>query len=252
MQHGADFLRMTKPFTSFRLLWEGYSRCLLRRPLLTKTTTGAIIFFSSDSVAQLHACETVSEWKASRSLSGAGFGIVATTWLHFWWGWLEGMVGSRIPMASHRLANTLVKVAVDQSMAAPLYTYSYFVVTNMGQQLLHLDYFGWSLVQQVWADTNAKAAAMLAPTMMLHWTVWPFVHSFNFYFMPLHQRVLIQNLVLVGWSGFLSHLNHEASTVLMTPTEEAHVAVQRFETRRRDQQEEALRNEIATRPPSEG
>jgi len=43
---------------------------------------------------------------------------------------------------------------------------------------------------------------------MQHWKIWPAIHSLNFYFIPVHNRVLVQNLVLVGWSGYLSHLNH--------------------------------------------
>ena len=44
--------------------------------------------------------------------------------------------------------------------------------------------------------------------MLKHWKIWPAIHSLNFYFTPVQNRVLVQNLVLVGWSGYLSHLNH--------------------------------------------
>lgn len=73
---------------------------------------------------------------------------------------------------------------------------------------------------------------MLWPTMMQHWKLWPIVHSFNFYFIPLHHRVLVQNTVLVGWSGYLSHLNH-ANNKLMTPDEEIKVTIVRRETEAR-------------------
>ncbi|GKY95401.1 hypothetical protein MPSEU_000501600 [Mayamaea pseudoterrestris] len=221
-------------------VWQGYSRRLDQFPLFTKTTTGAVIFFVSDSATQFisKTATTASEWNAARAISGAGFGIVATTWLHVWWGCLELMVASRIPIAKHRLANTLVKVAIDQAFAAPLYIYSYFVVTNMGQKIVQRSDRASDL-SLLWKETNDKAAAMLMPTMMEHWTVWPIVHSFNFYFMPLHHRVLVQNTVLVGWSGYLSHLNHQPAT-LMTPTEEARVAVQRQETKRRTKEEQVL------------
>jgi hypothetical protein len=49
---------------------------------------------------------------------------------------------------------------------------------------------------------------MLWPTLLRHWRVWPFVQTFNFYFMPLHHRMFVQNAVLVGWSGYLSYLNN--------------------------------------------
>jgi len=68
---------------------------------------------------------------------------------------------------------------------------------------------------------------MLLPTMLRHWTVWPAVHTLNFYFNPLHHRVLVQNLVLVGWSGYLSHLNNGG---LMTPKDEIEVTIKRRAT----------------------
>jgi protein Mpv17 len=220
-------------------IWSEYNRNLLQRPLTTKASIAAFIFFTSDTATQLMPSPVsssnstaLSDWNASRALSGAGFGIVATTWLHYWWGCLEWLVESRIPAARYRLANAVVKVVIDQSLAAPLYIYSYFVLTNTGQKLKLID---GSLPEawQVWKETNDKAAAMLLPTMLQHWTLWPMVHTLNFYFMPLHHRVLVQNTVLIGWSGYLSHLNHQ-TTVLMTPTEEAHVAIQRRETLRQD------------------
>merc|ERR1712176_132369 len=45
---------------------------------------------------------------------------------------------------------------------------------------------------------------------MQHWKLWPGVHFLNFYFIPVSNRVLVQNLVLVGWSGYLSQLNHSS------------------------------------------
>lgn len=71
-------------------------------------------------------------------------------------------------------------------------------------------------------DTCDRAAEMLPPTMLRHWTLWPAIHTLNFYYNPLHHRVLVQNLVLVGWSAYLSHLNNGG--LLMTPEEEIEVA----------------------------
>lgn len=225
MARWSHFLRRT---------WGRYTLCLSRRPLLTKTSTGAVILFTSDSITQIVTTSgDPHHWNAHRALSGAGFGVASTMWLHFWWGYLERAVGSRIPTASHRLANTLAKVAIDQALAAPLYIYSYFVVTNLGPRLAAASTGGGVLplaeYRRLWRDVTGKAAAMLGPTMVQHWSLWPAVHALNFYLVPLHQRVLVQNAVLVGWSGYLSHLNHRAT--LMTPTEE--VAIQRHATRRR-------------------
>ena len=172
---------------------------------MTKASAAAIIFFASDSVAQYvtrdDSDETFSfQWH--RALSGSVFGIVSTVFLHNWWGCLEGAVGARLPVAQHRFANTMTKVVIDQAIRAPFYIYSYYMVTNTLQTLASQRGLpDAKSPQKVLEETNRKASDMLWPTMMRHWRLWPLVHSFNFYFVPLHHRVLVQNLVLVGWSG---------------------------------------------------
>jgi Mpv17 / PMP22 family len=76
--------------------------------------------------------------------------------------------------------------------------------------------------EKLFRETCDRAAEMLPPTMLRHWTLWPAVHMLNFFYNPLHHRVLVQNLVLVGWSAYLSHLNNGG--LLMTPEEEVKVA----------------------------
>jgi protein Mpv17 len=209
----------------WRKLWVAYCTALERRPLLTKASMASVIFFTSDSVTQyLLKDDTASheeansstsaspdqifEWDAARAVSAGCFGVVSTTFLHFWWGFLERTVAARIPVTTHRLANTAVKVLWHQSMAAPFYIYCYYVVTNFGHRLAVQPVQTFDGVGQAWKEVNEKAAHMLWPTMMRHWSVWPWVQSFNFYFTPLHHRVLVHNTVLMFWSGYLSYLNH--------------------------------------------
>jgi protein Mpv17 len=135
-------------------------------------------------------------WDALRALSGAAFGVIATSYLHLWWNGLEGVVERLWPVAKGKLGHTAVKVFIDQSMGAPMYIYSYYTVTNFLQAL-----GGNKSAPEAWRGSRAKADQILWPTMLRHWKLWPVVHSFNFYFVPLHHRVLVQNMVLVGWSG---------------------------------------------------
>jgi hypothetical protein len=101
------------------------------------------------------------------------------------------------------------------------------------------------VVLESWKETNTRAADMLWPTMLKHWQLWPFVHCVNFYFMPLHHRVLVQNTVLVGWSGYLSHLNNGG---LMTPDEEVKVTILRRETTERLHQSQTKESSLAKAP----
>ena len=109
---------------------------------------------------------------------------------------------------------------------APIYIYTYYVITHGGKeyvaQLKANDNQHKPDAVTLFKDTCERAAEMLPPTMLRHWTLWPAVHTLNFYYNPLHHRVLVQNLVLVGWSAYLSHLNNGG--LLMTPEEEIEVA----------------------------
>ena len=118
---------VTKKKPSSISLWKLYQENLERRPLLTKAVMASFIFFASDSgtqyvlpgdnnlvAAEAPGAEPVWQWDASRALSGAGFGVVATSWLHYWWGFLETAVGRTMPAHRSRLANSLAKVALDQ------------------------------------------------------------------------------------------------------------------------------------------
>jgi len=204
----------------FQLFLEKYNIALNARPLFVKASAASVIFFASDSATQ-RILEPEKEWDLARAGSGAVFGIVATSWLHYWWGFLEVAVGKRLPTSTHRLSNTLTKVFLDQAIGAPVYIYSYFFITNFLQDWNATAKKTLSEAKQLFHKTCDKATEMLPPTMLRHWTLWPAIHTFNFYYMPLHHRVLVQNLVLVGWSGYLSHLNNGG---LMTPVEEVHVA----------------------------
>lgn len=145
--------------------------------------------------------DPVAPYELARAGSGAAFGVVATGWLHYWWGFLEGFVGKGIPIATHRFSNTVAKVMLDQAIGAPLYIYTYYVITNLIQELNAQTTNSQKSTVKVLEETCGRAAEMLAPTMLRHWTLWPAVHTLNFYYSPLHHRVLVQNLVLVGWSG---------------------------------------------------
>jgi len=81
-------------------LWNKYTDALIARPLLVKCGTASFIFLISDAMTQKLLFSSKSSgdddndndnhesfiWDYNRSLSGAGFGIIATCWLHYWWG----------------------------------------------------------------------------------------------------------------------------------------------------------------------
>jgi len=218
-------------------IWKSYNRALEKSPLLVKCSLAAIIFFSSDLATQaiLHDKtkgkksdskdvngKTKITFDLERAFSGLAFGVVGTTYLHFWWGFLEKMVEARVPAARYRFANTVTKVVIDQISACPLYLYSYFFITAFLQdkvgktqlsKVQHLEE-GWGISRRA-EDAHGHSSEMLWPTLLKHWRLWPMVHTCNFYFIPLQHRVLLQNTVLVGWSGYLSYLSNSPGKIVI-------------------------------------
>lgn len=45
------------------------------------------------------------------------------------------------------------------------------------------------------------------PGLKANWMVWPAVQTANFTLVPLEHRVLVVNIVSLGWNCFLSYLN---------------------------------------------
>jgi hypothetical protein len=47
----------------------------------------------------------------------------------------------------------------------------------------------------------------LPDQLRLHYCFWPFIHTFNFSFVSFHKRILVQNVLTIGWMSFLSYKN---------------------------------------------
>ena len=143
-------------------VWHIYTEALIAYPLKVKTAVASIIFFASDSATQ-YVTDPTSDWSPARALSGSMFGVVSTTWLHYWWGFLEGFVGGRIPVANYRLTNALVKVFVDQSIGAPLYIYTYYLLTHFLQELHLQTKWDTAASANLLKSTHERASEMLLP-----------------------------------------------------------------------------------------
>lgn len=219
----------------FGRLWEKYTEALIARPLLVKGGAASVIFMVSDTATQM-IMEPNDPWDASRALSGAGFGVAATCWLHYWWNFLELVINKRMPVGSYgqnKFINALGKVVADQLIGAPLYIYGYYCVTHFGTEFQAAmaknnevenketkeESSASEVVLPLMKETSDRALEMLPDTLLRHWTLWPIVHTLNFYYNPIHHRVLVQNIVLIFWSGYLSHLNN-GGLEIVTPEKE--------------------------------
>lgn len=57
-------------------------------------------------------------------------------------------------------------------------------------------------------DVREKLDKNYVTGVKANWMLWPIVQAVNFKFVPLEHRVLVVNVISVGWNCFLSSLNN--------------------------------------------
>jgi protein Mpv17 len=99
----------------------------------------------------------------------------------------------------HRpLATLTARVALDQFAFSPVSVATFFTVNGIMEGLdghqIHE-----KLKQTYWT------------ALVANWKVWIGVQYLNFYFVPVHHRLLLVNTVALGWNTYMSDLNAKAT-----------------------------------------
>ncbi|KAF1926246.1 uncharacterized protein M421DRAFT_102594 [Didymella exigua CBS 183.55] len=170
------------------MAFRWYQAKLKSAPLATQAITTAILFGTGDTMAQ----QLVEKrgWKAHDAMrtarmagyGGVIFGPAATTW----YGVLTKYVNTR-----SKNGTILARVACDQFLFAPV---------NMGLFLSTMAYLEGSSI-----STRLETAYI--PGLTKNFMVWPWVQFANFKYVPADLRVLVVNVVSLGWNCYLSALN---------------------------------------------
>jgi hypothetical protein len=222
-----------------RASWVAYMGALERYPLPVKAATGAAIFGTGDLLVQKVAQHSLATPHASKNgptvvdpldeVNGpaapttpccpdwqragrmAAFGVAANCFLHNWWGVLEPVAARCCCPTTggprQRLANTVLKVAADQTFGAGCFNAIFFFQTAMLE--------GRSVQQ-----AGARVGEQWWPQMQMHWCFWPAFHLWNFHFNQLQLRVFYQNLGVIGWSCVLSRTAQRVSEDNFAPPAE--------------------------------
>jgi hypothetical protein len=127
-------------------------------------------------VRNVFICETIE-----LTIPGV-FGPAATKWYQF----LQKKINLRT-----NIQTTAARVMADQTI---------FASTNMFLFLSSMSIMEGS-------DPREKLKKSYVPGLKANWLVWPAVQSVNFTMVPLEHRVLVVNIVSLGWNCFLSYLN---------------------------------------------
>ncbi|KAI9376463.1 integral membrane protein, Mpv17/PMP22 family [Aspergillus egyptiacus] len=165
-----------------------YQAKLAKQPMLTASVTSAVLFGSGDVLAQQlvdrRGFEKHDMARTGRMVfyGGAVFGPVAT----MWFGFLQRNI-----VLKNAKATIAARVVADQAFFAPT----------------HLTFFLTSMALMEGTDPIRKLKTSFIPGYKANLTVWPFVQGVNFAFVPLEFRVLVVNVISLGWNCLLSVIN---------------------------------------------
>ncbi|KAJ5340050.1 Mpv17/PMP22 [Penicillium brevicompactum] len=165
-----------------------YQSKLAKRPILTASITSAVLFGSGDALAQQAvdrrglAKHDFARTGRMALYGGAVFGPVATKWF--------GILQRHVVLGSVA-TTTAARVAADQIVFAPI----------------QLTCFLSSMAIMEGVDPVEKWKHAFGPAYKANLAVWPFVQGINFAFVPLELRVLVVNVISLGWNCFLSMMN---------------------------------------------
>ncbi|KAK2767714.1 Protein required for ethanol metabolism [Arachnomyces sp. PD_36] len=168
-----------------------YQARLAKQPLLTQSIASAVLFSTGDVLAQQvvekRGFEKHDFARTGRMglYGGCIFGPAATTWFKF--------LQNNVVLKSTK-ATIAARVVADQTLFAP---------TNMFMFLS-------SMAIMEGNDPIEKVKKTWWPGYKANCMVWPAVQVANFSIVPLEHRVLVVNLISLGWNCFLSIINSES------------------------------------------
>ena len=194
-----------------------YKSCLSNRPLLTKSTTSAVIMSISDVLCQkleqsidIHHPDTCHQplrvainnensktppqldWHRTRQVAITGF-----TWSgpisHTWYAILEHLV-----TIEDKLVGLILRMLMDAFIFSPIAVVGYFI---------------WRTILEGGGvnDIVAKLRDSYVNALLASFRFWPCVNIINFSLVPVEYRVLYNNMLSLFWNGYLSHINSIAT-----------------------------------------
>ncbi|KAI8882707.1 hypothetical protein K501DRAFT_186115 [Backusella circina FSU 941] len=177
-------------------MFAAYHRALTKRPILVQSLSTAVLFATVGDVIAQQIVEKKG-WEQHdliRTSRMATFGCVfAGPALSTWYRFIDRSVKTTKP-----LQGLLTKVALDQFLFAPFFIGAFFSVQGLFE--------GKSM-----NDIKEKLASSYTTALIGNYKIWPAVQICNFYFTPLNYRLMVTNVVALGWNAYLSTVNQRSN-----------------------------------------
>jgi len=142
-----------------------------------------------------HVVEKTESHDYARTLRLTGFGgVVAAPLLSNWYRFLDQHIHMSTPFKA-----LIARVGMDQLLFAPCFIAVFFSAQGA------LEGKNTEQIKEKLQDGYPQA-------LINNYKLWPAVQLFNFYVTPLRHRLMITNIVALGWNTYLSTANQRSST----------------------------------------
>ena len=179
-----------------------YQAQLARAPIVTQLISTGVLFAAGDVLAQQAVERRGRRHDYLRTGRMAFFGTaIAGPILVGWYRVLERYVNLATPNRT-----LLARVALDQLAFAPPNIAVFFTAQGL-------------LEGKRPSEVKDKLEKAWWPTLQNNWKLWPAVQLVNFKFVPLEHRLLVVNVVALGWNCVLSAVNAGDATGAPTDLE---------------------------------
>lgn len=183
-----------------------YNRLLEEHTLITKTITTIILFGLGDILCQLiekYYFLSITKINFYRMLKMASTGIVLGPYVHF-------NMCILIPYFWPDMNNTydfIVSVAYDVIISGGIFNYVFFLFMFL-QSIPSEEYNKRS----IWSIVSDKVLIdKFIEVEINDIKIWPFLVAFNFFFIPMQYRVLVDNFFCIFWNIYLSFIENNTS-----------------------------------------
>mmetsp|Transcript_42454 Transcript_42454/g.83432 ORF Transcript_42454/g.83432 Transcript_42454/m.83432 type:complete len:264 (-) Transcript_42454:521-1312(-) len=174
-----------------------YTAAIDSNPIQTKAVTSAVITGGGDLIAQCIEGKIHFDLKRVASFALAG-GLYVGPFIHMWFSYLFrfGSFLSDRKVIKSRAANTLLLVAIDQSIGAVVFFVPYFFVFDYLRSWVYgTPYF--------FNNSMRKMDNDMWDILKMSWRIFPFANYLSFTFVPPQMRVLASNVIGVFWNAYL-------------------------------------------------
>ncbi|CAG8595277.1 12099_t:CDS:2, partial [Ambispora gerdemannii] len=170
---------------------------LARQPTLIQACGTGLLFGAGDLIAQNIVEKDNDKYDFKRTVRMVAFGtIIAGPAIANWYRFLDKFVTIKNPNKA-----LLARVAIDQAFFAPC-----FIAVFFGAQGVMEGKSRQAIMQ--------KLKTAYPNALINNYRIWPAVQLINFRFVPLQHRLMVVNVVALGWNTYLSIENRQSSKIV--------------------------------------